>query len=94
LATRGIDIIPVASTGAAAEQASKDSASAAICSKVCLVLYEGLQVVQAPVQDDRRNRTRFCVLSDASDAPTKNDKTLICVYVRRFRVSFTSTIPH
>ncbi|KAF7295123.1 Prephenate dehydratase domain-containing protein [Mycena indigotica] len=53
----------VSSTAAAAEAVLKHCDSAAICSRICTVVFDGLQVLFQNIQDHQNNRTRFYVLA-------------------------------
>ncbi|KAJ7063094.1 Prephenate dehydratase-domain-containing protein [Mycena amicta] len=61
----------VTSTAAAAEAVLETRDSAAICSKICAVAFEGLEVLFESIQDRQDNRTRFYILtaSQASRLP-------------------------
>ncbi len=63
----GIPQQPAASNAAAAVEASRDPSVAAICASRAAELY-GLKIIEAGVQDDPRNRTRFFILGKASPA--------------------------
>ncbi|KAG7086436.1 hypothetical protein E1B28_002390 [Marasmius oreades] len=53
------------STAAAAETVSKSAGStcAAICSKLCLKMFEGLELLREGIQDESSNYTRFYVMA-------------------------------
>ncbi|KAG0356456.1 hypothetical protein BG005_004627 [Podila minutissima] len=73
---KGIELVPCASTSEAAQLASKEKFAAAICSQVCAEIY-GLDILHANIEDQQDNTTRFFIISDAWDAPTSSDKTLL-----------------
>jgi len=73
-----IEQIPVESTAKAAQLASKDETSAAICSEVASRLYK-LPVMFKNIEDKGNNRTRFFIVSDFENAPSGKDKTTILV---------------
>ncbi|KAF9431959.1 hypothetical protein BGZ76_011475 [Entomortierella beljakovae] len=73
---KGIELVPCASTSEAAQLASKEKFAAAICSRVCADIY-GLDILHADIEDMQGNTTRFFIISDAWDAPTVSDKTLL-----------------
>ncbi|KAF9291767.1 hypothetical protein BGZ88_006744 [Linnemannia elongata] len=73
---KGIELIPCASTSEAAQLASKEKYAAAICNRVCADIY-GLDILHADIEDQQDNTTRFFIISDAWDAPTVSDKTLL-----------------
>ncbi|KAF9108164.1 hypothetical protein BGX27_008439 [Mortierella sp. AM989] len=73
---KGIELVPCASTSEAAQLASKEKYAAAICSRVCAEIY-GLDILHADIEDMQDNTTRFFIISDAWDAPTVSDKTLL-----------------
>ncbi|HJV86535.1 MAG TPA: prephenate dehydratase [Noviherbaspirillum sp.] len=64
----------VASNGEAARIASEDPAAAAIAGEVAGERYS-LGIVQAHVQDDPHNRTRFAVIGRLQPAPSGKDQT-------------------
>ncbi|KAI9263772.1 Prephenate dehydratase-domain-containing protein [Sporodiniella umbellata] len=68
--------IPVKSTAEAAEKAALETGAAAVCSEICGELY-GLEIIKSSIEDGTANNTRFLVIGSASDAPTKDDHTLI-----------------
>lgn len=74
------ELIPAASTAAAARQTRDDPGGAAIASPLCAELY-GLVVVESRVQDRHDNATRFVVLATEDAAPTGNDKTTLAFAV-------------
>ncbi|KAG0015079.1 hypothetical protein BGZ80_010063 [Entomortierella chlamydospora] len=73
---KGIELVPCASTSEAAQLASKEKHAAAICNRVCADIY-GLDILHADIEDMQDNTTRFFIISDAWDAPTASDKTLL-----------------
>ncbi|KAG9063866.1 hypothetical protein KI688_003980 [Linnemannia hyalina] len=73
---KGIELIPCASTSEAAQLASKEKYAAAVCNRVCAEIY-GLDILHADIEDQQDNTTRFFIISDAWDAPTVSDKTLL-----------------
>ena len=81
LSDTGLDMveqIPVESTAKAAQMASKDPNSAAICSEVAAKLYH-LPMLFENIEDEGNNRTRFFIVSDFENAPSGRDKTTILV---------------
>ncbi|KAI9209257.1 Prephenate dehydratase-domain-containing protein [Polychytrium aggregatum] len=68
--------ITVASTGLAAEMAAKEKNAAAICSRVCSELY-GVDIIEKNIEDLKNNTTRFFIIGDKSESPTKDDRTLM-----------------
>ncbi|KAJ7752077.1 Prephenate dehydratase-domain-containing protein [Mycena metata] len=57
----------VASTAAAAEAVLTSSDSAAICSKLCATVFDGLEILFESIQDQTSNFTRFYVISTTRD---------------------------
>ncbi|KAJ7632407.1 Prephenate dehydratase-domain-containing protein [Roridomyces roridus] len=55
------------STAAAAQAVLRTPNSAAICSKICATVFEGLEVLFEGIQDRSANCTRFYVLSTTQD---------------------------
>ncbi|KAG0293859.1 hypothetical protein BGZ98_002014 [Dissophora globulifera] len=73
---KGIEVLPCASTSEAAQLAAKEKFAAAISSGVCAEIY-GLDLLHADIEDQHDNTTRFFIISDAWDAPSASDKTLL-----------------
>jgi chorismate mutase/prephenate dehydratase len=71
----------VASNAEAAVMASKDPAIAAIASELAGQQYQ-LGVVQAHIQDDPHNRTRFAVIGKLQTAPSGEDQTSMVLAVK------------
>ncbi|GJJ09504.1 hypothetical protein Clacol_003727 [Clathrus columnatus] len=55
------ELLKVASTAGAAKMINSRE-EAAICSKICAELYEGLEVIAQGIQDEDNNKTRFMVV--------------------------------
>jgi chorismate mutase/prephenate dehydratase len=74
------DIVPVASTTRAAEQAAKEPGTAAIAGRMAAEVY-GLKVLEESIQDSPNNTTRFLVIGPKSCPVTGDDKTslMFCV---------------
>lgn len=70
----------VASNAEAARMASEDPAIAAIASEMAGEQYK-LGVVQAHIQDDPHNRTRFAVIGKLETAPSGRDHTSLVLAV-------------
>ncbi|KAI8982684.1 Prephenate dehydratase-domain-containing protein [Pilobolus umbonatus] len=68
--------VSVKSTAEAAEKASMEIGSAAVCSEICATLY-GLNIIQPNIEDRTANTTRFLIIGKESDAPTRDDHTLL-----------------
>jgi chorismate mutase/prephenate dehydratase len=71
-----VEFIPTRSTSWAAKRAKKDPASAAICSAIAAKIYD-LPILFKKIEDNLANKTRFLVLSDFKNQPSKNNKTSI-----------------
>lgn len=76
----GIERRAVASNAEAAIMASQDPAVAAIASEMAGEQYS-LGVVQAHIQDDPHNRTRFAVIGSLETGPSGRDHTSIVLAV-------------
>ncbi|MCM2373236.1 prephenate dehydratase [Aporhodopirellula aestuarii] len=72
----GVQLVETASTAAAAEAASTTPGIAAVASLAAGRRY-GLEVVQASIEDNRNNVTRFAVLGSGEPDPTGDDKTTL-----------------
>lgn len=70
----------VASNGEAARIASEDPAAAAIAGEIAGKRYN-LGVVQAHVQDDPHNRTRFAIIGRLKPGPSGKDQTSLVLAV-------------
>jgi chorismate mutase / prephenate dehydratase len=70
----------VTSNGEAARMASGDPSIAAIASDIAGQEYS-LQTVQAHIQDDPHNRTRFAVIGNLHTAPSGKDQTSLVLSV-------------
>lgn len=79
-----LEFVSVDSTARAAQIASEEERSAAICSKVAAKLY-GLPVMFENIEDTHDNRTRFVVVSDFVNAPSGNDKTSVFATLRNYK---------
>lgn len=76
----GIERRAVASNAEAAILASQDPTVAAIASEMAGEQYQ-LGVVQAHIQDDPHNRTRFAVIGSLQTGPSGRDRTAIVLAV-------------
>ena len=74
-----VEFVACNSTANAASKAAQDKAAAAICSRVAASL-EALPILQASVQDNSANRTRFFVLGRFKNVPSGSDKTSILAH--------------
>ena len=72
----GVLVMEASSTAKAAEMAARRKDSAAIASELAAKVY-GLKFVSRHIEDNRRNYTRFLVISKDSHPRTGNDKTSI-----------------
>ncbi len=71
-----LPVLEVASTGVAAQKASKNPNAAAIASAFAAPLYD-LRVVESRIEDQPGNVTHFFVIGNDSPGSTGNDKTSI-----------------
>lgn len=81
-----IDRIAVDSTAKAAQLAKQEPNTAAICSKIAAKLYD-LPIMFDNIEDSNKNKTRFVIISDFSNAPSAKDKTSIFVTLEDFNKS-------
>ncbi len=77
----GVELVETASTAAAAEAAAATAGIAAVASLPAATRY-GLTVVQASIEDNRNNVTRFAVLGSGQHEPTGDDKTTLLFEVQ------------
>jgi chorismate mutase / prephenate dehydratase len=73
-------LVEIASTTAAAKLAAEKHSVAAIASVEAGTHY-GLNVIQADIEDNRDNITRFAILGNQKPARTGNDKTSIMMQI-------------
>lgn len=73
-----VELIPIESTAKAAKMAKKEPNSAAICSNIAAKLYD-LPLLFENIEDHKRNRTRFLIVSDFDNEQSANCKTTILV---------------
>ena len=71
---------PVSSNGEAARMAAEDGTVAAIAGEIAGQKH-GLQVVNAHIQDDPHNRTRFAVIGRQHTSPSGHDHTSLVLSV-------------
>jgi chorismate mutase/prephenate dehydratase len=76
-----IPLVDATSTASAAQQASEDSAAAAIASETAASLY-GLRVVKHKIEDNPNNFTRFLVIGTEMQGPSGMDKTSILFSIK------------
>ncbi len=69
-------LIPVVSTAAAAELASREEFAAAVASRAAGEAYH-LNVLAGNIEDQPHNLTRFAVISEKSESRTGKDKTTL-----------------
>ncbi|KAF8898639.1 Prephenate dehydratase-domain-containing protein [Infundibulicybe gibba] len=69
-------LIKMASTAAGAQALLTSPADcAAICSKICATLFEGLEILNEGIQNESANFTRFYIVSNRSAATIPQDET-------------------
>lgn len=76
-----VDLVPVASTTAAAKQAASEPHCAAIASREAAELYD-LRVIAENVEDQHENVTRFVVLAGQCGARTGCDRTSVMFAIK------------
>lgn len=77
----GVPVVEAASTAKAAEFAAQDGNVAAIASELAAKMHD-LHFVERNIEDNRRNFTRFLVISKESPPKTGKDKTSIMFSVK------------
>lgn len=73
-------LIEVTSTSTAAELAQRKEGVAAVASRQAAVEYD-LQIVADDIEDNSRNVTRFAVIGEDVNKPTKQDRTTILMQI-------------
>jgi chorismate mutase/prephenate dehydratase len=76
----GVERVPVASNAEGARLASIDSSVAGIAAEIAATLY-GLGIVDAGIQDDPSNRTRFLIVGRYRCGPSGSDQTSLILSV-------------
>jgi chorismate mutase/prephenate dehydratase len=76
-----VPVVEAASTARAAELSADDPSAAAIASELAGQLY-GLKVLEARIEDNLNNFTRFLVLSQKPPERTGRDKTSVMISVK------------
>jgi chorismate mutase / prephenate dehydratase len=76
-----IEVNEAPSTAQAAQMAARDPALAAVASKLAQELY-GLEIVEANIEDQASNVTRFFVIGGQTPRPSGADKTSIVLSVK------------
>ncbi len=76
-----VPVVDVASTAVASQIASEDYTAAAIASELAATLYD-LKVVQARIEDQVNNFTRFLVIGNKMAERSGNDKTSLMFSVK------------
>lgn len=76
-----VPVMDVASTAVAAQIASEDSAAAAIASELAATLYD-LKVVEARIEDQVNNFTRFLIIGKNMAEKSGDDKTSLMFSVK------------
>lgn len=76
-----VDLIEVSSTTRAAELAAAEPNAAALAGRMAAEVYQ-LAILEAAVQDNPNNTTRFLVISPTTCPPTGHDKTSLMFCVR------------
>ncbi len=71
-----VEFIPTESTAKAAELASEDKLSGAICSKIAAKI-NNLPLLFEKIEDNLANRTRFIIISDFKTNMSRDDKTSV-----------------
>jgi len=77
----GVPVAESTSTAKAAELAAKEPHTAAIASEIAARMYD-LSILERNIQDNRRNITRFLVISQEFPHRTGNDKTSIMFSIK------------
>ena len=77
----GVPVAESTSTAKAAELAAKEPGTAAIASDIAARMYD-LNILERNIQDNRRNITRFLVISKEFPHRTGNDKTSVMFSIK------------
>ena len=77
----GVPVAESTSTAKAAELAAREPNTAAIASEIAARMYD-LNILERNIQDNRRNITRFLVISKEFPRRTGNDKTSIMFSIK------------
>lgn len=77
----GAERVEAASNTRAAQLASEESGSAAICSEMAASVYQ-LNILETRIEDNPRNTTRFFVVGNQENKSSGKDKTSLCFAVQ------------
>lgn len=77
----GAELVEAASNTRAAQLASEESGSAAICSEMAASVYQ-LNILETRIEDNPRNTTRFFVVGNQENKSSGKDKTSLCFAVQ------------
>jgi chorismate mutase/prephenate dehydratase len=74
----GVERVAVSSNADAAQRAAAEVDAAAIAGEVAAEIY-GLQIVNANIEDNPQNTTRFLIISQQTTPPSGDDKTSLLI---------------
>ena len=74
----GVERVAVSSNADAAQRAAADSGAAAIAGEIAAEIY-GLEIVNANIEDNPENTTRFLIISRQATPPSGDDKTSLLI---------------
>ena len=77
----GAELVEAASNTRAAQLASEEYRSAAICSEMAASVYQ-LNILETRIEDNPRNTTRFFVVGNQENKSSGKDKTSLCFAVQ------------
>lgn len=74
----GVERVAVSSNADAAQRAAAETGAAAIAGEIAAEIY-GLQIVNANIEDNPENTTRFLIISRETTPPSGDDKTSLLI---------------
>lgn len=74
----GVERVAVSSNADAAQRAAKEAGTAAIAGEIAAEIY-GLKIVNANIEDNPENTTRFLIISQHRTPPSGDDKTSLLI---------------
>ncbi len=81
LHTNNVELVDVSSNAEAARRAAQNPESAAIAGESAAEIY-GLNIIEANIEDNPNNTTRFLILGKSETPPSGTDKTVLLVSTR------------